>query len=93
MRKLIIISILLLSPSTAYALTPVLSDCVELAAREGYPTDQLTKLQYVRAKVRMAWLSKRTPNDPLVNKCAAAIATAVAMKKGNGPAFAGHQAQ
>lgn len=69
---MVIIGWLVVSTARAEAskLTPVPLDCVELAQREGFPTDYLTRLQVVRARVRMARLSK---TDPLVEKCRAAI--------------------
>ena len=71
--KILIISLLLLLATPAYAGTPVIPECRELAIREGYPSDELNKIQFIRAKVRMAWLNRRTPNDPLVKQCHEAI--------------------
>lgn len=45
-------------------------ECVELAIREGFPTDNLTKLQVAKAKVRLARLNQA---DPLVIQCKEAI--------------------
>lgn len=58
---------------TAAAQVPVPSECVELAQREGFPTDVLTKAQAAKAKYRMSRLSDR---DPLVKQCREAVKAA-----------------
>lgn len=75
---------LLIYSSTAKAakLTPVLPECIELAQREGYPTDFLTRLQVARAKLRMSRLSDR---DPLVKACREAIKAARTTNPTGGP--------
>lgn len=57
----------------AAKLTPVPPECVELAQREGYPTDFLTRFQVAKARYRLARLSA---GDPLVKTCREAIARA-----------------
>jgi hypothetical protein len=53
--------------------------CIELAAREGFPTDTLTRAQAARARIRLARLSNR---EPLVQQCRSAIRqTQAVMKK------------
>ena len=68
----------LLAAIPAGAQVQVLADCVELAAREGFPTDTLTKAQAAKARIRMAQLSER---DPLVKQCRTAIRVAQSMMK------------
>ena len=69
---------LLLAASSALAQFQVPGECTELAAREGFPTDMLTRTQAARARVRMAQLSN---HDPLVRQCRSAIRHAQAMMK------------
>ena len=69
---------LLLATTPAFAQYQVPGECTELAAREGFPTDMLTKTQAAQARVRMARLSDR---DPLVAQCRSAIRQAQAMMK------------
>jgi hypothetical protein len=68
----------LLSAGPAYAQFQVPPGCVELAVREGFPTDTLTKVQAARARIRLARLNK---HDPLVQQCRSAIQQAKAMMK------------
>ena len=68
----------LLAANPALAQFQVPGECTELAAREGFPTDVLTKTQAAMARVRMARLSDR---DPLVKQCRGAIRQAQAMMK------------
>lgn len=58
------------STAKAAGAIPVPPQCVELAQREGYPTDFLTKTQAARARLRMARLSDR---DPVVKACRDAV--------------------
>ena len=67
---------LLLFCNSALAQVQVPMGCFELAAREGFPTDSLTKTQAARARIRMAQLSNQ---DPLVLQCRSAIRQAQAM--------------
>lgn len=70
------------SAAKAAKLTPVIPECVELAQREGYPTDYLTRFQVAKAKLRMARLSDQ---DPLVKTCREAIKAARAANPTGGP--------
>jgi len=70
MRSIVITIALLLAASPALAQYQVPGECIELAAREGFPTDALTRIQAMRASVRLARLSGR---DPLVQQCRSAI--------------------
>lgn len=76
MRFTIAAVALLLAVASAHAQFQVPGACIELATREGFPTDILTKTQAVRARVRMAQLSNR---DPLVSGCRSAIRQARAI--------------
>lgn len=58
------------SSAKAAGATPVPAECVELARREGFPTDTMTRTQAARAGLRLARLSDR---DPLVRACRAAV--------------------
>jgi hypothetical protein len=78
MRFIIVAAGLLVSASPVLAQFQVPGECTELAAREGFPTTTLTKLQAARARARMALLSDR---DPLVKQCRGAIRQAIAMRK------------
>ena len=78
MRFAIVATALLLAASPALAQFQVPGECTELAAREGFPTDVLTKTQAAQARFRMARLSDR---DPLVKRCRSAIRQAQAMIK------------
>jgi Flp pilus assembly protein TadD len=78
MRIAIVAATLLLTVHPALAQYQVPGECTELAAREGFPTDVLTKTQAAQARVRMVRLSDR---DPLVAQCRAAIRQAQAMMK------------
>lgn len=49
---------------------PVPMSCVDLALREGFPTDYLNERQLADARARMHQLSKR---DPIVKACKDAI--------------------
>lgn len=53
-------------------------ECAQLAAREGFPTDVMTKVQATLARIRMKRLSD---NDPIVRPCRAALAQLKAMAK------------
>lgn len=68
---ILVISFLILLSSVAFGQVPVPHDCVQLALREGFPTDTLTKSQVARARYRMARMNN---NDPLVRLCREAIA-------------------
>lgn len=57
----------------AAAQVAVLPECVELARRENFPTDFLSKDDLRRAKRRMLWLEVRHPFDPMVRDCRRAI--------------------
>ena len=70
MRFTIVGVALLLAADPAFAQFQVPRECVELAAREGFPTDVHNKTQAARARVRLAQLSDR---DPLVKQCHGAI--------------------
>ncbi len=70
------------SAAKAAKLTPVIAECVELAQREGFPTDYLTRLQVAKARYRMSRLSDR---DPLVKTCREAIRAARATNPTGGP--------
>lgn len=72
---LLVGGLLIYSSSSARAakLTPVIPECVELAQREGFPTDFLTRLQVAKARYRMSRLSD---HDPLVKTCREAIKAA-----------------
>ena len=78
MRFTIFAATLLLATNPALAQFQVPGECTELAAREGFPTDVLTKSQAAQARVRMARLSDR---DPLVKQCRGAIQHAQTMMK------------
>jgi hypothetical protein len=78
MRSSIFAAMLLLAANPALAQFQVPGECTELAAREGFPTDVLTKSQAAQARVRMARLSDR---DPLVKQCRGAIRRAQTMMK------------
>ena len=78
MRFIIVAAALLVSASPVLAQFQVPGECTELAAREGFPTTTLTKLQAARARARMALLSDR---DPLVKQCRGAIRQAIAIRK------------
>jgi hypothetical protein len=56
--------------SMASAQVQVPTECVELAAREGFPTDVLTRTQALRAATRLARLPK---GDFIVAQCQWAI--------------------
>ena len=68
MYRLSILALLLLT-----AQTPVPTECMPLAAREGFPTDVLNNAQVKAARKRMAWLRVRHPFDPMVKTCREAI--------------------
>lgn len=71
MRILVAIAlILLINPAIAIQ---VPTACVELAKREGFPTDYMSDSQYRRAKRRLIWLSINHPKDELVKNCVAAV--------------------
>ena len=70
MRNVIWAAVLLFTAIPASAQVPVPYECQQLAIREGFPTDQLTKTQAARAKLRMSRLSD---DDPIVRSCRAAI--------------------
>jgi uncharacterized membrane protein len=74
--------LLIYSTAAKAANVPVLPECVELAQREGFPTDFLTRLQQARARLRMARLSDK---DPLVKACREAIRAARATNPTGGP--------
>ena len=76
--RLFVAATLLLVANPALAQFQVPGECTELASREGFPTDVLTKTQAAQARVRMARLSDR---DPLVKQCRGAIRQAQAMMK------------
>lgn len=76
--RFIFAAMLLLVVNPALAQFQVPGECTELASREGFPTDVLTKTQAAKARVRMARLSDR---DPLVKQCRGAIQQAQAMLK------------
>jgi hypothetical protein len=78
MRSTILAATLLLAANPALAQFQVPRECIELAAREGFPTDVLTKSQAAQARARMARLSDR---DLLVKQCRGAIRHAQAMMK------------
>jgi hypothetical protein len=78
MRFIVVAAALLFSASPVLAQFQVPGECTELAAREGFPTTTLTKLQAARARARMALLSDR---DPLVKQCRGAIRQAIARRK------------
>ena len=78
MRFAIVAAAILLSATPTLAQFQVPFECAELASREGFPTDVLTKTQAAQARIRMARLSDR---DPLVKQCRSAIRQAVAMMK------------
>lgn len=78
MRCAIFAATLLLVATPALAQFQVPGECTELAARESFPTDTLSKAQAAKARVRMARLSDR---DPLVKQCRTAIRQAQAMMK------------
>ena len=54
---------MVLTALAARAETVVPPECVELAVREGFPTDVLSDRQVRSAKVRLAWLRVRHPGD------------------------------
>jgi len=76
--RFIVTAALLLAANPALAQLQVPGECAELAAREGFPTDVLTKAQAASARVRLARLSD---NDPLVKQCRGAIRRAQVMMK------------
>ena len=78
MRSQVLAAALLLAGTPALAQYQVPGECTELASREGFPTDTLTRVQAAQARVRMARLSDR---DPLVRQCRSAIKQAQAMMK------------
>jgi hypothetical protein len=87
MRSIIVTAALLLVITPAMAQFQVPAECTQLAAREGFPTDVLTRTQAARARVRMAQLSNR---DSLAAQCRSAIwqtqAMIKEMEKSNSPA-------
>ena len=70
--KWLLLSWFIIEPAAAHGI-PVPPDCVELAIREGYPTDTMTEAQAKRAKVRLIWLRVRYPRDEIIKKCAIAV--------------------
>ena len=69
---------MLLASNPALAQLQVPSECAELATREGFPADMLTRTQAASARIRLARLSD---SDPLVKQCRGAIRRALAMMK------------
>ena len=63
MMRYVVAAAMLLSSNPAVAQLQVPGECAELAAREGFPADMLTKTQAASASVRLARLSD---SDPLV---------------------------
>lgn len=78
MRFTIVATTLLLASRPALAQYQVPGECTELAAREGFPADVLTKTQAAKARYRMARLSE---SDSLVKRCRSAIRHAQTMMK------------
>lgn len=68
-------ALLLLLPTIATAQVYVPSECSDLAIREGFPSDVMTKTEAAKAKIRLARLSDKEPD---VKACREAIK---AMKK------------
>jgi hypothetical protein len=69
-RTMIVAAALQFLGSTASTQVQVPTECVELAAREGFPTNMLTRSQALRAATRLARLPK---GDFLVAQCQWAI--------------------
>ena len=65
--------ILALSCMPALSQVYVPQECAELALREGFPTDVMTKIQAAKAKLRLARLNDI---DPIVRSCREAVARA-----------------
>ena len=76
MTRYIIAAAMLLASNPALAQLQVPSECAELATREGFPADMLTRTQAASARIRLARLSD---SDPLVKQCRSAIRRAHAM--------------
>lgn len=70
----IIVIFFLSFPAKSQVLVP--QECVELALREGFPTDVMTRTQATKAKIRLARLNDI---DPLVRGCREAVARAKAL--------------
>lgn len=68
----LLLSLFMIEPAAAIDVF-VPFDCVELAAREGYPTDYMTEAQAKKANIRLTWLMIQHPKDPIVQKCVLAI--------------------
>lgn len=73
MRSALVLGVMLGGAGDVSAQIAVPPGCVALAAREGFPTDSLTKIQFARARLRLARLNK---TDPLVVQCREAIEVA-----------------
>lgn len=78
MPVILALVILGLSASQSIAQVYVPQECVELATREGFPSDVMTKVQAAQAKLRLARLNDV---DPIVKSCREAIARAKALAK------------
>lgn len=65
--------ILLASPALSQVYVP--QECAELAKREGFPSDVMTRIQAAKAKYRLKSLSDI---DPIVRSCRGAVARAKA---------------
>ena len=76
--RYIVAAAMLLASNPALAQLQVPGECAELAAREGFPADVLTRTQAASARVRLARLSD---SDPLVKQCRGAIRRAQVMMK------------
>lgn len=70
--------VLLLTCMPAFSQVYVPPECVELATREGFPTDVMTRTQAAKAKIRLARLNDI---DPIVRQCRQAVATAKALAR------------
>lgn len=66
---------MLLIACQAEAQVYVPQECAQLALREGFPADEMTKVQAAKAKIR---LLKLKDSDPIVRDCRAAVARAKA---------------
>lgn len=70
-----VIFILVLTCMPAFSQVYVPPECVELATREGFPTDVMTRTQAAKAKIRLARLNDI---DPIVRSCRDAVTRAKA---------------
>lgn len=71
--KVIVILLLLTIQAEAQVYVP--QECMQLALREGFPTDVMTKTQAAKAKIRLARLNDV---DPIVRICREAVVRAKA---------------